>query len=107
MDIKCWLTLHGSEYLFAMDSTYVRYCVYNLCSEVLVELPVYDFPVLIVVKQNDTNKSSVELLVVFSAWLGIRRTIHTSSLGLLMYCLTVFVTCYERIYTDMISCVEP
>ena len=63
MDIKCWLTLHGSEYLFAMDSTYVRYCVYNLCSEVLVELPVYDFPVLIVVKQNDTNKSSVELLV--------------------------------------------
>ena len=56
MDIKCWLTLHGSEYLFAMDSTYVRYCVYNLCSEVLVELPVYDFPVLIVVKQNNTKQ---------------------------------------------------
>ena len=61
-----------------------------------------------IVKQNDTNKSSVELLVSFvSVWLRIRRTIHTSSLELLMYCLTVFVTCYERIYTDMISCVEP
>ena len=47
MDVKCWLTLHGSEYLFDVGSTYVRYCVYNLCSEVLVELPVYDFPVLI------------------------------------------------------------
>ena len=39
MDVKHWLRLLRSAYFFDMGSTYVSYCVHNLCTEVLCGAP--------------------------------------------------------------------
>jgi hypothetical protein len=106
MDAKCWFSLLGSAYVFDVVSIYVRYCVYNLCTEVLCGAPgllsSYFHALTNIMIQTNYLGSSWSL---FHFYLGNyqKDKSQTSSLKLLKYSLTVSTTFYETIlYTDIL-----